>query len=63
MTQHERPGEIRLDPKWVTPTSVKVLRPFCVKGQRQEAGTVVSVPFTTAMDLVALRKAELVSPG
>lgn len=40
---------------------VRVLRAFCIRGERQEAGTVLDVPRYFARELVSVAKAELVT--
>ena len=55
LMQKPSPGDQRL----FTPTKCKVLRPFCVKGQRQEIGTEVLLAKFDAESLKALGKVEI----
>lgn len=58
--QTERVPAIVQDPRWAVPTRVRVLRAFCVQGARVEPGTETTVPYMTALDLAAVKKAEIV---
>lgn len=60
MSQTRIPNPVQ-DPMLFEPTKVRVLRAFCVGGQRQEPGAEVTVPFHVAKDLEAMGKVQLVA--
>lgn len=62
MDNWNRPaGTLRQDPKLFAPTKVRCLRPFYVGGRAVNVGEVTTVEAHLARDLVAVRKAELVT--
>ena len=58
--QHSKIGEPVQDPRLFTPTKVRVIRPFCVNGQRIEIGAQCEVPYHTALGLQAIGKCEII---
>jgi|KBSMisStandDraft_5_1062788.scaffolds.fasta_scaffold642136_3 hypothetical protein len=44
------------DEKLFRPTSVKVLRAFCVKGVSQEVGSIITIPYHLAVDMQSIKK-------
>ncbi len=58
--QHSKIAEPVQDPRLFTPTKVRVIQPFSVKGQRMEIGAQCEVPYHTAVDLRAIGKCELI---
>lgn len=49
------------DPKLFQPVTVRVVRPFCVRGRRLEIGEEVDIAYHVAIDLKAMGKAELLN--
>ncbi len=48
------------DPALFRPVRVRVVRPFCVGGQRQEIGSTVTLPKHDADSMVAIKRAEYI---
>lgn len=59
MSKFETVPTPKNDPELLRPVRVTVLRPFCVKGQPLEIGTAVALPRYVALDLIALKKAQM----
>jgi hypothetical protein len=59
--QSERAPTPENPPHLMRPIKIRVLRAFCVQGMPQAPDTVLSLPRYVAQDMIALKKAELVT--
>lgn len=57
--QHGKIADPVQDPKLFRLVKVRALRPFCVAGKRVEVGAEAEVPYHVALDLVAIKKCEI----
>ncbi|MEW6415903.1 MAG: hypothetical protein AB1482_11680 [Pseudomonadota bacterium] len=55
-----RHGDYRPPAPDLTPTKVRVLRGLLLRGEHQSAGSILTVPRSTAVELVASGRAEIV---
>lgn len=58
---HRIPPTPKNDPRLFEKVRLRVLKPFCVDGQRIDADTILELPRYVARDLVVLGKAISVS--
>ena len=51
---------VKNDPRLFKLTPVRVVRPFCIKGVKQEPESIISIPLHVAIEMRAIGKVEII---